>query len=407
MLIIPRQFPCSAEGSLKDFLTLLWRRELVRGEMIEKYEKEFAACVGAKYAFSLSSARLGLYILLKVMKIKEGDDVILPSFTCPVVPSIVEALGANPVFVDSDPESFNIDASGLERCITNNSKAIIATHIEGMPCDMDEINRIAKKYKIKVIEDCAQAFGAKYNGKNTGTLGDAAYFSFGIGKQINTMGGGMILTDDDNIAGLLREEIKNYKYPGCISVIKKYVYQSVVDAFLKFKLFNIFVYPVILLSNIAGKDLITVLFEDSGSVKNLPAYKTKYSNLQAAFGSKRLKDILADNLIRIRNAEYISALIGNSINHQKGTKEAGSVYWYYSLVYKNRKKLKLSLLFKGIDTQESWNVACNLKPIFKKYYKPCPVAERLEREVLYIPIYPRLSSEELVYITDNLIKAVQ
>lgn len=185
-------------------LSLLGKIPLVDGSHIKAYERRFSEVVGTRYAFSFAAGRMGLYALLEALDIGQGDEVILPAFTCVVVPNAILYRGARPVFVDIEPYTFNIDVSQIEKKITPRTRAIIAQHTFGLVCEMDKIMSIAQRHNLLVLEDCAHALGAQWNGRPVGSLGTAAYFSTDHTKVIGTGTGGMVTTNDDVLAEKIR-----------------------------------------------------------------------------------------------------------------------------------------------------------------------------------------------------------
>lgn len=174
------------------------------GKFVTQFEKMVAEHTGVNYAITSSSGTSALHLILMAYGIGLGDEVIVPSMSFIATANAVSYTGAKPIFVDSDLESWNIDPYQIESMITEKTKAIIVVHLYGHPADMDLIKNIAKKYNLKVIEDAAEAQGAKYKGKNVGTLADAAMFSFFGNKIITTGEGGMVLTNDSKIADKCR-----------------------------------------------------------------------------------------------------------------------------------------------------------------------------------------------------------
>ena len=167
------------------------------GEEGREFEKQFAAFVGRKYAVALANGTLALELALYALGIGPGDQVIVPSRTFVATATCVLLRGATPVFADVDRDSGNLTAATVEPLITRRTRAIIPVHLAGWPCDMDPILALARKHRLKVIEDCAQAHGATYKGRPVGSLGDLAAFSFCQDKIVSTGGeGGMLLTDD-------------------------------------------------------------------------------------------------------------------------------------------------------------------------------------------------------------------
>lgn len=177
----------------------------IHGKECELFEKEFAEYCGAKYCVGVATGLDAIYLILKALNIGNGDEVIVPSNTFIATALAVSYVGATPIFVEPEIDNYNIDVSKIEEKITNKTKAIIAVHLQGRAADMDAINEIAKKHGLKVIEDAAQAHGAKYKGKRVGTLSDAAAFSFYPGKNLGALGdAGCIVTNNKDIADMVR-----------------------------------------------------------------------------------------------------------------------------------------------------------------------------------------------------------
>jgi len=174
--------------------------QLVHGPVTKAFEEAFAARAGAKYAVSVSSCTAALHLSLLVNGIGPGDEVIVPAMTHVATAHAVEFCGGKPVFADVEADSGNIDAEKIEAAITPRTKAILPVHYLGLPCDMDKINALAKKTGAFVIEDCALAVDATYDGNKAGTLSLAGCFSFYPVKHITTGEGGMVTTDDEQLA---------------------------------------------------------------------------------------------------------------------------------------------------------------------------------------------------------------
>ncbi|MCI5503360.1 MAG: DegT/DnrJ/EryC1/StrS family aminotransferase, partial [Eubacterium sp.] len=177
----------------------------IEGVEDEAFEKAFAKYCESKYCVGVGNGLDALFLALKALGIKEGDEVIVPSNTYIATALAVTYVGATPVFVEPDIRTFNIDPSRIEEAITDKTKAIMPVHLYGQPCDMDPILEIAKKYGLFVVEDCAQAHGATYKGKVIGSFGDAAGFSFYPGKNLGALGdAGATVTNDEELAKKVR-----------------------------------------------------------------------------------------------------------------------------------------------------------------------------------------------------------
>jgi dTDP-4-amino-4,6-dideoxygalactose transaminase len=177
----------------------------ILGPEVEAFEREVAEYLGVRHAIGVNSGTEGLVISLRALGIGPGDEVITTPFTFFATAESISNVGATPVFVDIDPATFNIDPELIESAITERTKAIVPVHLFGLPCDMDPILATARKYGLKVIEDNAQAMGAEYKGRKTGSFGDAAALSFFPSKNLGGFGdGGMVVTNDDEVAELSR-----------------------------------------------------------------------------------------------------------------------------------------------------------------------------------------------------------
>jgi dTDP-4-amino-4,6-dideoxygalactose transaminase len=182
----------------------------ILGEEVEAFEKEFAEYCGAKHCIGVANGLDALHLILKGYDIGAGNEVIVPSNTYIATWLAVSYAGATPIPVEPNIETYNLAPDKIEAAITDKTRAIMPVHLYGQPAEMDAINEIARKYNLKIIEDAAQAQGAKYQGKRTGVLGDAAGFSFYPGKNLGAFGdAGAITTDDDRLAGQLRM-LRNY-----------------------------------------------------------------------------------------------------------------------------------------------------------------------------------------------------
>ena len=185
------------------------------GPYNKQFEYEFSKYLGIENAVTVNSGTAALHLSLEALGIKNGDEVITTPFTFAATSNVIAVQNAKPVFVDIESETFNIDPSKIEKSITSKTKAIMPIHYAGQSCEMDEINEIAQKHNLHVIEDAAPAVGALYKGKKAGTLGDIAGFSFFPDKNITTGEGGMIVTNDSELA----EKCQILKKKRCIEKI--------------------------------------------------------------------------------------------------------------------------------------------------------------------------------------------
>ena len=176
-----------------------------KGKAVQKLEKQFQDYLGVRYAFSFNSGRTSLITILKSLGLENQDEVLLQSFTCNAAVNPILWSGLKPVYVDSDENTFNIDITDLERKITPKSRIIVVQHTFGLPAEMNKVLEIAEKNNLILIEDCAHSLGAEYNDQKAGTFGKASFFSFSRDKIISSVYGGMIVTNDENLAQKIKK----------------------------------------------------------------------------------------------------------------------------------------------------------------------------------------------------------
>lgn len=192
------------ESEIQSVMEPLRSGWLVQGPKVREFEDKWSAFTGSKHSIAVTSCTTGLHLSLSALGLKADDEVIVPAFTWISTANVVEHLGAKVVFCDIDLETFNLDVKQLESLVTRKTKAILPVHLFGMAADMDPINSFAKNHKLWVVEDAACGFGSRYNGQHVGCLGHAGVFSFHPRKAITTGEGGMITTQDDELAAKLR-----------------------------------------------------------------------------------------------------------------------------------------------------------------------------------------------------------
>lgn len=347
---------------------------LTTGPKITEFEQTFAQYVGAQYAVAVSSGTAALHAACFAASIKEGDEVITTPMTFAASANCVLYCGGRPVFADIDPNTYNIDSNAIENCITPKTKAIIPVHFTGQPCDMDDINRIAKEHDLIVIEDAAHALGATYKSKRVGAISDMTCFSFHPVKHITTGEGGIITTDDENL----------YK------------------KLIQFRSHGI------------TRDR-EILEHDDGPwyyEQQFLGYNYRMTDIQAALGISQLKKI--DRFISRRRKiadRYDKAFSGtDSIITPYQLDETQSAWHLYILQLKldklktSRKEVYTALQQKGIGVNVHY-IPVYYHPYYKQmgYNKGlCPNAERLYERIITIPLYPKMSDEDVEYVIKSI-----
>lgn len=359
----------------------------IMGKKVTEFEKEFAEYIGVKHAISVGNGTDALVIALKSLGIGAGDEVITTPFTFFATAETISAVGAIPVFVDVENDTFNIDPAKIEEKINEKTKAIIPVHIFGQSAKMDEINEIAKKHNLKVIEDACQAVGSKYKGKMIGNLGDVACFSFFPTKNLGCAGdGGMLVTNDDKVATIA----KALRTHGSGENGQK--------------AYN-------LLNNIT-EEVATVKNADD-TVYNplkyynyLIGYNTRLDAIQAAILSVKLRHIDNWNAKRREISKiYDEKLKDTGLVTPFISEENEAVYHMYILQSENREAMLNKLKEKGVATGVYYPVPLHLQKVYKDLgYKEgdMPVSEYLSHRTFAIPVYPELTEAEINYIIESI-----
>lgn len=359
----------------------------IMGKNVTEFEKEFANYIGTKHAISVGNGTDALVIALKALGIGEGDEVITSTFTYFASAECISAVGATPVFVDVEKDTFNINPDKIEEKITEKTKAIIPVHIFGQSADMDKINVIAKKHNLKVIEDACQAVGAKYKGKMIGTLSDVACFSFFPTKNLSCAGdGGMIVTSDDSIATIA-------------TALRTHGSGETGQ-----KAYN-------LLNNITEE--VTTSKSGDDTVYNplkyynyLIGYNSRLDAIQAAILRVKLPHLDKWNSRRKEIAKiYDEELNSSNVSIPAVREENDAVYHQYVLQSDNREEMLTKLKEKGIATGVYYPVPLHLQKVYADLgYKEgdMPVAEYLSHRTFAIPVYPELNEEQIQYIVDSI-----
>ena len=209
--VLPRQNPNIKFSDFRNVWRTIISNEVYFGSQIEKFERILSEYIGTRHVTLVNMGRTAELVALEALEFSKGDEIIMPSYNYPIVPTVVKMLGLKPVFVDVDPDTFNIDTNLIEKAITSKTKAIFVTHMCGQPCQMEEIIRIKNKHGLKLIEDAVHALGAEYNNKKVGTFGDISYFSFYTGKTMTTFMGAAICTNNKSISEKVKRIVEGYK----------------------------------------------------------------------------------------------------------------------------------------------------------------------------------------------------
>lgn len=388
LMNVQRQHEHYAAEYEKAVLDVLRSGLYIGGPNVAAFEEEFAAYAGAKYGISCGNGTDAIVLALRALNIGSGDEVITVPFTFFATAEGIAAVGATPVFVDVDKDTYCMDASQIEAKITNKTKAIMPVHIYGHSADMDSINAIARKHNLFVVTDCAQSAGTEYNGSRANTLGDVSCYSFFPTKNLGCDGdGGMVVTDNEDIARACR----SYKVHG------------------------------------SGADGLHTLKEHYAAKKeklpeNMPVGENKYYNYLIGYNSRldalqaallRVKLTHLDEFVegRRKNAElYNEALKDTEFKRPYEASYTKHSYYIYALQHKNAQEIMEKLQKKGVPCGTYYPVPLHLQGAFAYLgYKKgdFPVTEKLSETTFAIPVFPELNDDERTYIIDALKSAIE
>jgi dTDP-4-amino-4,6-dideoxygalactose transaminase len=352
---------------IKAFANVFDRGDFILGEQVRLFEKEFAGFCGAKYGVGVNSGTDALFLGLLSLNIKPADEVICPVYTYIATALSISYLGAKPVFVDIDKNTFNLDVRDLEKKITKRTKAIISVHLYGNPAPMPEILKIAKKYKLKVIEDAAQSHGAqiKINNKKwqqVGTFGDVGCFSFYPTKNLSGCGdAGMVVCNNKNIFERL------------------------------------------------------LMLRDQGRRGNnrymhyIRGYNSRLDSIQAAILRLKLKNLNKWNAVRMKMAGIYSKQLKDSaaITVPRHDANCKHVFHLYPVLSKKRDMLQKKLRTFNIQSAVVYHKPLHLQPAYKDLgFKKgdFPVAEFVCKNILCLPMHPSLTENQVKHVIKSIKK---
>lgn len=335
----------------------------INGKYVEKFENEFAKSLGVKHCIGVGNGTDAIYITLKMLGIGEGDEVITVANSWISTSEAISQTGAIPIFVDIEESYFNINTSFIEDKISKKTKAVLPVHLYGQPAEKDKILKICKKYRLFLIEDCAQAHYATYKGKYVGTFGEAATFSFYPGKNLGAYGdAGAVITDDDNLA----EKVRMYANHGAL--IKHH--------------------------------------------HKIEGINSRLDGIQAAILTIKLKHIKKWTKTRIKKAIYYNSKLStiSQVITPKTRENAIHVFHLYVIRAYNRDGLRKHLENNGISTGIHYPTPLPFLKAYKKYSykeKDFPIATKCQKEILSLPLYPELTQKQMDYIINKIAEFYQ
>jgi perosamine synthetase len=332
-----------------------------KGEFINKFETKFASYIKVKHATTVSNGTVALHLALMALSIRKGDEVILPTLSYVASANSVKYVGAKPVFVDSEKDSWNIDPKKIEARITSKTKAIMAVHLYGAICNVKELKKICEKNNLYLIEDVAEGFGTKYNNKYAGTFGDVSTFSFYGNKTITTGEGGMVVSNDKKVI----EKVKYLKNQA-VSNTKEYWHDDV-------------------------------------------GYNYRMTNICAAIGLAQLEnaDLIIKKKIQI-SCWYKKFLTDSNVNFQKESTNSLHSFWMISIIVENKKlrdEIRQELKNNNIETRPLFPPMHTL-PMYLED-NSYQIAESLSERGINLPSYPGLNIDQVSRICKIINKTIK
>lgn len=376
--------------------------KLFKSDNVFLLEQWFHQYFGVSYAVTFNSGRSALYAILKALNIGPNDEVILQSFTCVAVPNSIIWTGAKPIFVDVE-SNLTIDVLGIEKKITKKTKAIIVQHTFGIPSDILEIRKIARKYKLFVIEDCAHIIEDSYENKKLGLFGEASFFSFGRDKAFSSVFGGMAITNNEDIGKKIRVFQKKLKVPSFFWTIQQIFHPiafffilPIYDFMFLGKIMLVFLQKLYLLS-------FPVSTQDKNGNSNT-SFLAKLPNPLAELALTQLKKIKKYNEKRINiSSYYLEELTG--LNLEIPYKRA-IPFLRFPILVENRDELIKFFRKKGIYLGTWYSNIIDPKGVdFKKiYFQPSlfPSSIKYAKQIVNLPVYPTMAVGEMEKVVSIL-----
>lgn len=358
-----RQYAQIGEEAEKAVCEVMRSGCYILGPNVKALESELASYIGCKYTVALNSGTDALHVALRALNIGAGDEVITTAFTFVATAEAIGIVGAKPVFVDIDPDTFNIDHSKIEAAITSKTKAIIPVHLYGQPCDMDAIMDIAHRHNLRVIEDCCQAIGALYKGKMVGTFGDIGCYSFYPTKNLGTMGDGGLCTVNS-------EELRDH---------------------------------LIALRNHGS--MVRYHNDELG-------VNSRLDEIQAAILRVKAKYIDEWNTARRERASYYNKLFSScpDIQTPKELDNTYCVYHQYTVKIPNRDEVHKMLSDAGIGAMLYYPIPLHFQKVnawLGMGKGSLPVTEANTECVISLPMFPELTKEEQETVASTLISCIE
>lgn len=388
----------SGTNTKVEFMTvlraLLKGEHLVQGDATAEYTRMLKALLHSAHIYPFASGRMGLYTILRSIGVAPGDEVIIPAFTCIVVPNAILYSGAKPVYCDIRKSDFNIDVAQIESLITEKTRVLYAQHTFGQMCDIDSIMKLAQKYNLIVVEDAALALGAHIEGKYAGTIGDFGYYSTDRSKVINTGLGGVVSVNNEDYHEAFDKAYETIPY-----LDEQYTRKIARTFLVNLATLHPSVYWIGKTANFLLSKLKMMHYFDDEMMLSLPkkyAYPAKLSNIFARIGITQLAQLEKNLRHRREVAHYYNDIL--QIYSDAYMQDSRNIFLRYSLLVKNREEWEKR--FSHIVELSSWfkSVTQGRNERFDEiYYQEgsCPVAEYATGHILNFPTHLNIRPQKM------------
>jgi dTDP-4-amino-4,6-dideoxygalactose transaminase len=392
-MAIPRQRIHVPRGAFTGALSSLLTGKFQDGPEYSGFEQAFANSIGSTDAIAVPSGRAGFKFTFDALNLDPGAEVICSAFGYPIVPFLVKSLGYKVRFVDCEERTLGLDPDLLADSITDNTQAVIATHLYGVPCRIDEIETICRARGLKLIEDCAHCFGAAVGDRKVGTFGDAACFSFETSKVINTMGGGMVTVQDAAMAERVRAAATAEPHNGMRWLFRRLFKTSFEAVVTNPLVFNLGVYQALRIASRGGEENDRFASGYHGDEVSMAGKMGRFTNYQARLGMRQIPTADAINDRRNANAIRLHEQLDDIVRFQKpASDDVSPNYMLVTTLMPNAQQVAACLLRAGVDTKRMYMRDCSR--MFEDSAN-CELAAVAERDVLHLPAHPQLSDLQI------------
>lgn len=354
--------------------------------VIREWEDRVAAFLGVPGAAAVNSGREGLRIVLERLGVGAGDEMIVPAYTLGEIMPFVQSLGVKLVPADIDPVTFNITPESVSRRITPETKAVLALHVFGTPCDIEGIMALARQHGLLVIEDCAHALGATVNGRLVGSFGDAAFFSFEVTKMVNTYGGGIVVAKDSAIVEATRAF--NAAEPAGYVTLSRKMDTTLMEQWL-FRV-RLMYLPLFMLASPRCQPLMNRLYRRT---QHSQKKRESYAPAQARLGLRKMDSLQERLELRRSRAALLASLLKPEIRPQQTPEGALSTcYFYVALLPCAAAPVRQRLLMKGVDAGVGNEIMDNCAELLG--YDDCPNVKDVFERALSLPMFDGIKERD-------------